>query len=109
VVPEFAAVYQLEHEEVECLSTHMQQIAEAEMRQLWQEKGGEVDYELVVTMGAPAQEIVRVATEQHVDLIVIGAHGRTGFSSLLLGSVAEQVGRVAPCPVLTVRSHNTAP
>jgi nucleotide-binding universal stress UspA family protein len=103
VVPEFAAVYQLEQEEVERLSAHMQQIAEAEMRRLWQERGGEVDYELVVTIGAPAHEIVRVATERQVDLIVIGTRGRTGLAHALLGSVAEQVVRLAPCPVLTVR------
>jgi nucleotide-binding universal stress UspA family protein len=104
VVPEFAAVYQLAPEEVERLSTHMQQIAEAEVRRLWQERGGAVDYELVVTIGAPAQEIVRVATERQVDLVVIGTHGRTGLAHALLGSVADQVVRLAPCPVLTVRS-----
>lgn len=69
VVPEFAAVYQLAQEEMERLSTHMQQIAEAEMRQVWQERGGAIDYELVVTLGAPAQEIVRVATERQVDCV----------------------------------------
>jgi nucleotide-binding universal stress UspA family protein len=105
VVPEFAAVYQLKQEEVERLSTHMQQVAEAEMRQLWQERGGAVDYELVVTIGAPAQEILRIAIERQVDLIVIGTHGRTGLSHLLLGSVAERVVRLAPCPVLIVRSQ----
>lgn len=109
VVPEFAAVYQLKQEEVERLSTHMQQIAETEMRRLCQERGGEVDYELVVTIGAPAQEIVRAATERQVDLIVIGSCGRTGLAHMLLGSVAERVVRLAPCPVLTVRSHNNAP
>lgn len=105
VAPEFVAVYQLKQEEVERLSTHMQQIAEAEMRQVWQERDDEVDYELVVIIGAPAQKILRVTTERQVDLIVIGTHGRTGLSHLLLGSVAEQVVRLAPCPVLTVRSQ----
>jgi universal stress protein A len=38
-----------------------------------------------------------------VDLIVIGTHGRTGLSHMLMGSVAEKVVRKAPCPVLTVR------
>jgi nucleotide-binding universal stress UspA family protein len=52
--------------------------------------------------GDPATEIVRVARERAADLIVMGTHGRTGLSRLLMGSVAEQVVRQAPCPVLTV-------
>jgi nucleotide-binding universal stress UspA family protein len=52
--------------------------------------------------GDAADEIVRYATGHGVDLIVLGTHGRTGVSRLLLGSVAERVIRTAPCPVLTV-------
>ena len=51
----------------------------------------------------PADEIVQYAKSQDVDLIVLGTHGRSGMAHLLLGSVAEQVVRSAPCPVLTVR------
>lgn len=47
--------------------------------------------------------IVQYAKEAQVDLIVIGTHGRDGWSYLLMGSVAEKVVRTAPCPVLTVR------
>jgi len=39
------------------------------------------------------------------DLIVMGTHGRRGLSHVFLGSVAERVVRMAPCPVLTVRAH----
>ena len=52
--------------------------------------------------GDPAEEILRYATEQPIDLIVVGTHGRTGVSRLLLGSVAERVMRGARCPVLVV-------
>jgi nucleotide-binding universal stress UspA family protein len=52
--------------------------------------------------GDAAEEILRYATLRGVDLIVLGTHGRTGFSRALLGSVAERVTRMAPCPVLTV-------
>jgi len=52
---------------------------------------------------APAQEIVEYAGEIHADLIVVGTHGRSGMSRLLMGSVAEHVVRTAPCPVLVVR------
>ena len=54
--------------------------------------------------GSPEHEILAFAAEQHVDLIVIGTHGRTGLSRLLMGSVAEAVVRHAPCPVLTVKA-----
>jgi nucleotide-binding universal stress UspA family protein len=51
-----------------------------------------------------AEGIIHVAKELGCDLIVMGTHGRTGLSRLLLGSVAEEIVRRAPCPVLTVRS-----
>jgi len=54
--------------------------------------------------GSPVTEILGVAEEVNADLIVMGTHGRTGLSRLLMGSVAESVLRQAPCPVLTVRS-----
>jgi nucleotide-binding universal stress UspA family protein len=53
--------------------------------------------------GEPATEILKVAQEVNAELIVMGTHGRTGLGRLLLGSVAEQVLRKAPCPVLTVK------
>jgi nucleotide-binding universal stress UspA family protein len=59
---------------------------------------------MVRTMVAhdPARAIVAYASSHAIDLIVIGTHGRSGFSQVLLGSVAERVVRTAPCPVLTV-------
>jgi nucleotide-binding universal stress UspA family protein len=51
-----------------------------------------------------ATEILRIAEEVRCDLIVMGTHGRTGVSRLLMGSVAEQVMRRASCPVLTVKA-----
>ena len=61
-----------------------------------------VEYRLAE--GEPAEEIVRLAKETGCDLIVLGTHGRTGLERLLMGSVAEQVVRKAPCPVLTVKA-----
>lgn len=48
-------------------------------------------------------EIILAAKEENVDLIVMGTHGRTGLSHVLMGSTAEKVVRMAPCPVLTVK------
>jgi nucleotide-binding universal stress UspA family protein len=53
--------------------------------------------------GDPADEILKVAGVENVDMIVMGTHGATGLTRLLMGSVAENVLRKAPCPVLTVR------
>jgi nucleotide-binding universal stress UspA family protein len=55
--------------------------------------------------GAPYEEIVRTAKERAADMIVIGTHGRTGFSHLLMGSVAERVVRSSEVPVVTVRTQ----
>lgn len=53
--------------------------------------------------GQPLAEIQRYAREHDIGLIVIGTHGRGAVEHLLLGSVAAQVVRASPCPVLTVR------
>jgi nucleotide-binding universal stress UspA family protein len=54
--------------------------------------------------GAPAVRVVDAAQATGCDLIVMGTQGRTGLGRLLLGSVAEQVLRTAPCPVVTVKA-----
>jgi nucleotide-binding universal stress UspA family protein len=56
----------------------------------------------LVTTGEAAPEILRVAQQEHVDLIVIASHGLTGWRRLVHGSVAEKVVRQATCPVLTI-------
>ena len=53
--------------------------------------------------GRPFVEIVRYARANQIDLIIIATHGRTGLKHVLFGSVAEQVVRKAPCPVLVVK------
>jgi nucleotide-binding universal stress UspA family protein len=59
--------------------------------------------ERIVLYGVPFPEIIETAKARQVDLIVMGTHGRTGLMYVLLGSVAEQVIRLAPCSVLIVR------
>jgi nucleotide-binding universal stress UspA family protein len=54
--------------------------------------------------GNAAREILRVAEEQHCDLIVMGTHGRSGLSRVVLGSVAEDVVRHSRVPVLTLKT-----
>ena len=64
-----------------------------------------VDYKLLD--GEPAEQILKASA--NADLIVMGTHGATGLARLLMGSVAEDVLRKAPCPVLTVRAHPKSP
>jgi nucleotide-binding universal stress UspA family protein len=69
-----------------------------------------------ILVGTSVKAIIDYATDRRIDLIVMGTHGRHGIARLLVGSVAEQVIRKAPCPVMAVRgrraswalSHETA-
>ncbi len=56
----------------------------------------------VLRTGTPFLEIVKYAADQDIDVIVVGTHGRSGLTHMLLGSTAERIVRKAPCPVLTV-------
>ena len=58
-----------------------------------------------VQTGIPGPTIIQKAKEWAADLIVIASHGRSGVPRALLGSVAEEVIRNAPCPVLVVRAQ----
>jgi universal stress protein A len=62
----------------------------------------------VVRRGAAARTIIERAKTGTFDLIALGTHGRTGLAHVLMGSVAERVVRLAPCPVLTVKSTSVA-
>lgn len=57
---------------------------------------------LQLTLGFPTEQIVNYAKERRIDLIVMGTHGRGFLTRLLLGSVADKVIRMAPCPVMTI-------
>jgi nucleotide-binding universal stress UspA family protein len=76
----------------------------------------DVRLEYVLSEGGAARAILEAAATHGCDLIVMGSHGRTGFSRFLRGSVAEEVVRKAPCPVLVVKlptiarpAHEEAP
>jgi nucleotide-binding universal stress UspA family protein len=80
------------------------------LRELQLTVGGDIDetvpFELQVAVGEPTQRILEYADMHETDLIVMGTHGRTGFSRLFMGSVAESVIRQAHCPVFIVK-HNS--
>jgi nucleotide-binding universal stress UspA family protein len=84
------------------------QIEDDARRQLHQmlvdtDKSGPASIPVVLTSGSPAMTIVNYAKDHDIDVIVMGTHGRGALAHLVMGSVAERVVRLAPCPVLTVR------
>jgi universal stress protein A len=60
----------------------------------------------VVRAGDAVPQIIDYAQSHEIDLIILGTHGRTGLSQLLIGSVAEKVVRLAACPVMTIHPRN---
>lgn len=61
------------------------------------------DVELLTDVGDPAEQVVRVARQRDVDLIVLSTHGQSSLEHILVGSVAEGIMRHAPCPIFVVR------
>jgi len=86
------------------MSEQLEDSAERELPQILEcEELHGLDIEEVIAHGDAAAEIVRVAGEREVDLIVISSHGRTGLGRIIFGSTAEAVVRHAHCPVLVVK------
>ncbi|RQG94586.1 universal stress protein [Natrarchaeobius chitinivorans] len=67
------------------------------------ENAADVEYRTEVAVGQPARAIVDYAEEHDVDHVIVGSHGRTGVSRVLLGSIAETIVRRSPVPVTVVR------
>ena len=86
------------------ITEQLEDSAERELPKLAEcEECAGLEVEELVVHGEAASEIVRVAKEREVDLIVIASHGRTGLGRILFGSTAESVVRHASCPVLVVK------
>jgi len=96
VAPQMSATF-LEDLERQAAADLAQLVPEAE--------AAGIEVARVVAVGTPYRTIIETAEAEHVDLIVMATAGRTGFSHLVLGSIAERVVRTASCPVLTIRPH----
>ncbi len=82
----------------------LEQTARHELASLLPEaEASHVEVTRLVELGVPSQKILETAATEKVDMIVMATHGRTGVGHLIMGSVAERVVRMAPCPVLTIR------
>ncbi|MEP6912120.1 MAG: universal stress protein [bacterium] len=86
------------------ITDQLEYSAERELPKLAErEECAGLEVEQMIVHGEAASEIVRVAKERNVDLIVVSSHGRTGLGRILFGSTAEAVVRHASCPVLVVK------
>ena len=85
------------------LEASSREFGEEELQILRQSIQTEISCSTILKFGKAYREIVDVAKENGVDLIIISTHGYTGLSRALLGSTTEQVVRRAGCPVLVVR------
>jgi len=86
------------------LSEQLENSAERELPKIAESEAcSGLEVEELIVHGEAATEIVRVAKERSVDLIVVSSHGRTGWGRILFGSTAEAVVRHAECPVLVVK------
>jgi nucleotide-binding universal stress UspA family protein len=86
------------------ISGQLEDSAERELPKIAEcEECAGLEVEELIVHGEASSEIVRVAKDRRVDLIVISSHGRTGLGRILFGSTAEAVVRHASCPVLVVK------
>ncbi|HEY7423005.1 MAG TPA: universal stress protein [Gemmataceae bacterium] len=90
------------HWRLPCSAAFLVEEVKESLRKM-EERTHHIRVEALVLEGDPADMILRAAEETHSDVIVMGTHGRTALSRLLLGSVAESVLRKASCPVLTAK------
>ncbi|WP_291318990.1 universal stress protein [Desulfonatronospira sp.] len=77
--------------------------AEKTMDIFIQENFSEIDATGHVLTGYAAEEILKYADQENMDMIIMGTHGRKGIDRVLFGSVAEKIVKSAPIPVLTIR------
>ena len=80
--------------------------AQAVINKLIAENLQEVEASSLIVKGAIAEEILKASKDNNIDMIIMGTQGRTGLERILLGSVAEQIIKTAPVPVVTIRPQD---
>ncbi|GAX60699.1 universal stress protein UspA and related nucleotide-binding proteins [Candidatus Scalindua japonica] len=82
----------------------MEAKAKKSMEQLIPERyAKELEIENIIVQGGPLKEILKCVKKFNIDLLTMASHGRKGISHMLMGSLAEKVVQMAPCPVLTIK------
>lgn len=100
----FAGPLEVPSGTMETVAIDLREQAQATLKPFIPTEFNELTIERRVEVGHPFEQILEAAKRQTADLIVMGTHGRTGLGHVMLGSVAERVVRLAPCPVLTVKA-----
>ena len=104
--PEAEGEQEVSDKEIEtAMDPHREQAYEA-LQAFLPSQLADQDVELRVVFGRPFERILETAVAAEAGLIVMGTHGRTGLERIAVGSVAERVIRLAPCPVLTLKAPN---
>ena len=94
------------HMPISQLEEEMTQSAEKKMKSFIAENiQGDVAHGAKVLNGDIAEEIIKFAADEAVDLIIMGTHGYKGLEKVLFGSVADKIVKTAPCPVLTINPY----
>ena len=96
-------------EEFRDLDKSLQEQAADELRRVATTLPNRTNPRLQVRIGRPAEEIAAAATETKADLIILSTHGRTGLDRYFVGSVAEHLVRLTPCPVYLMPLLNQSP
>jgi universal stress protein A len=102
-LPQMTEPFMMKYHPEKRVESLAMQAAAAMDRQVEEAKTCGLIFHHEVRVGTASCEIARYAANQDINLIVMATHGRTGMAHALVGSVAEKVVRMAPCPVLTIR------
>ncbi len=99
------ANFYVPHSALDNLEAELMESARKKMESFVEDYFEGFPVETIIRRGDVPEEIIKVAEEKGIDLIVMGTHGRKGLEKVLLGSVAERVVKGAPCPVMTVNPY----
>jgi nucleotide-binding universal stress UspA family protein len=110
VVPADYGWLEIGRDELRDLDRSLQRQAADQLRAFADDNvGHKLTAELEVRVGQPAEEIIAAARDSKCDSIVLSTRGLTGLDRYLIGSVADRVARLAPCPVVLLRPGKRAP
>ena len=107
--PAFPSFFKLGAMRIYGMVPNLEKVAWTALEKRFGKPGDRPDLHFHVVKGKADVEIVRFASEHETDLIVLTSHGLTGLQHVLLGSVAEKVVQMAPCPVLLVKAFTKQP
>ncbi len=99
-------VHFIPHPSMKTFQQEAMEGAEKAMEKLCNEQlKGCTNFERILVTGDPAMEILRIIEEEDIDLVMMGTHGRKGLEQVIFGSVAENVVKKSPAPVLVINPH----